>query len=170
MATAFYRYTDPQEAGNRSDIRWATLTSPVGGASLRVDGTGKHLLGMSVYPCAAVDITLAMHPADLPKRDFYTLNLDHLQSGVAGKNSWGALALPKYQIPSGKVYKWSFLLTPTDSPVVRESGASSHDSRSVSQSGIYQTNCLSDALSSSGHSRDSSVCGFSHAGSRIVKS
>ena len=73
---------------------------------------------------SAVDITLAMHPADLPKSDFYTLNLDQLQSGVAGTNSWGALALPKYLIPSGKVYKWSFLLTPTDSPVVKKAALS----------------------------------------------
>jgi beta-galactosidase len=107
----FHRYVDPQESGNRTDIRWAALTSPMGGSALRVDATGDHLLEMGVYPCAASDINLAMHPSELPKRDFQTLNIDHRQSGLGGTDSWGALALPKYRIPANKTYQWSWLLT-----------------------------------------------------------
>ena len=116
VPAAFHRYTDPQEAGNRTEIRWATLTSPAGGSGLRVDATGDHLLEMSVYPCSAADITLAMHPTELPLRDFHTLNIQHRQSGLGGTNSWGAVALPKYQIPADREYKFSFLLSLTDSP------------------------------------------------------
>ena len=112
----FHQYVDPQESGNRTDIRWATLTSPMGGGAFRADATGAHLLEFGLYPCAAEDITLAMHPTELPERNFFTLNLDHRQSGVGGTNSWGALALPQYRIPSNKTYRWSFLLTLSETP------------------------------------------------------
>jgi beta-galactosidase len=111
VPSMFHRYADPQESGNRTDIRWATLTSPMGGGSLRIDATGESLLEMGLYPCSADDISLAMHPSELPARDFFTLNIDHRQSGVGGTNSWGALALPQYRIPADKPYRWSFRLS-----------------------------------------------------------
>ncbi len=107
----FHGYIDPQESGNRTGIRWATLAGPAGGSSMRVDSTGESLLEMSLYPCAASDITLAMHQSGIPKREFYTLNLDHRQSGLGGTNSWGATALPQYQLPAGRTYHWSFMLS-----------------------------------------------------------
>jgi beta-galactosidase len=116
VATMFHRYTDPQESGNRTDIRWFMLSNPTGGSALRVDATGGHLLEMGIYPCAARDITLAMHPSEIPLRNFQTLNIDHCQSGVGGSDSWGALALPKYRIPPNRAYHWSFMLSPTDTP------------------------------------------------------
>ena len=107
----FYRYVDPQESGNRSEVRWITLTCPAGGSGLRVDATGESLLEISLYPCTASDITLAMHPVEIPARSFYTLNLDHRQSGLGGYDSWGALALPQYRLHADRPYHWSFLLT-----------------------------------------------------------
>ncbi|MEO8615442.1 MAG: glycoside hydrolase family 2 TIM barrel-domain containing protein [Luteolibacter sp.] len=113
----FHRYIDPQESGNRCGVRWATLSSPGGGSSLRVDSTGDSLLEMSLYPCAASDITLATHPSEIPQRNFHTLNLDHRQSGLGGTNSWGATALPQYQLPADKTYHWSFMLSFSETPV-----------------------------------------------------
>lgn len=112
----FHRYTDPQDSGNRTEIRWFSLTGPAGGSGLRVDATGDDFLEMGLYPCSAKDITLAMHPTELPKRDFHTLNIDHRNSGVGGTNSWGALALPQYRIPSNKPYRWSFLISLQKTP------------------------------------------------------
>lgn len=116
IPTLFYRYIDPQESGNRTGIRWATLSSPLGGGSLRIDATGDSLLEMACYPGAAADIQLAMHSSELPQRNFHTINLDHRQSGLGGTNSWGATALPQYLIRADKSYRWSFLLSPTESP------------------------------------------------------
>lgn len=110
----FHRYIDPQDAGNRTGIRWALLANPAGGSSLRVDATGSSLLEMSCYPCAATDIALAMHQTEIPRRDFQTVNLDHRNSGLGGTDSWGALALPQYRIMPGQVYQWSFILTPSE--------------------------------------------------------
>jgi beta-galactosidase len=107
----FHRYVDPQESGNRTDIRWISLASPGGGGALRVDAAGDSLLNASIYPFKARDITLAMHQSDLVSGDRYTLNLDHLHSGLGGTNSWGALALPQYRIHSGRSYQWALMLT-----------------------------------------------------------
>ena len=111
VPTLFHRYIDPQESGNHTGIRWATLTNPAGGSSLRVDSTGESLLEMSIYPCSGSDITLAMHQSEIPIRDFYTLTLDHRQSGLGGTNSWGALAQPQYLLLPDKIYHWSFMLS-----------------------------------------------------------
>lgn len=113
----FHHYADPQESGNRTEMRWASLTSPQGGGALRVDAAGEHLLEFSLYPYAASDITLAMHPSELAMSDFYTLNLDHRQSGVGGSDSWGALALHQYRIFPGKSYRWAFRLSLSETPV-----------------------------------------------------
>ena len=114
----FYQYTDPQESGNRTGIRWATLSNPSGGSSLKVDATGDTLLEMACYPCASRDIQLAMHPSELPERDFYTINLDHRQSGIGGTNSWGATALPQYLLQSNQTYRWSFMLSFSETAAV----------------------------------------------------
>lgn len=124
IPSLFHHYIDPQESGNRTGIRWATLSSPMGGSSLRIDATGQYLLEMACYPVAATDIALAMHPTEFSKRDFYTVNIDHLQSGLGGTDSWGALALQQYRIQSGKTYQWSFMLSlgETPAPVQRPRG------------------------------------------------
>ena len=109
----FHRYADPQEAGNRTGIRWSTFESPVGGEGLRVDATGDSLLEISAMPCLPEDLEFARHPGDLPRADVITLHLDHRQMGVGGTNSWGAEPLPVYQIPANKPQRWSFLLTST---------------------------------------------------------
>jgi beta-galactosidase len=119
IPSLFHLYADPQEAGQRTAIRWATLSNPAGGNSLRVDATGEHLLEMSVYPCAAADITLAAHPDEIPQRDFQTLNLDHRQSGLGGTDSWGALALQKYLLQPNNTYRWSFMLTSSETPAIQ---------------------------------------------------
>jgi beta-galactosidase len=119
IPSLFHRYIDPQESGNRTGIRWATLSSPMGGASVRIDATGDSLLETSCYPCSAADIQLAMHSSEIPQRNFYTLNLDHRQSGLGGTDSWGALALPQYLIRPDRTYQWSFLLSPSETPVVQ---------------------------------------------------
>ncbi len=110
----FHRYAEPQEAGNRTGIRWSTFDSLAGGNGLRIDATGSSLLEISAMPCLAEDLEFARHPVDLPKAEVITLHLDHQQSGVGGTNPWGAEALPRYQIPSTQPYRWSFLLTATN--------------------------------------------------------
>ena len=108
----FTRYLDPQEAGNLTDVRWARFTPTAGGEGFRVDATGDSLLAISAYPVSSDGIELARHPSDLKPGDRVVVNIDHLQMGLGGTNSWGEWPLEKYRIRPQGPYKWAFLLTP----------------------------------------------------------
>ena len=113
----FFRYADPQESGNHFGIRWATLSALDVGKILRIDATGDHLLELGAYPCKAADITLASHPSSIVMRDQYSMQIDHRHSGLGGTDSWGATALPQYQIPSNQNVQWSYMLTFNEVPI-----------------------------------------------------
>lgn len=108
----FERYPDPQEAGIRTDVRWATLTSPMGKVGWKVEATGDSLLEMAALPVAVADLELGRHGADCPNAGEITLRLDHRNMGVGGTNSWGRLPLKQYRIEAEGRYQWSFLLSP----------------------------------------------------------
>jgi beta-galactosidase len=108
----FHRYLDPQEAGNRTEVRWARIMPAFAMDGFRVDATGDSLLSISLYPASPDDIELARHPSDLRTRDRVFLNLDHLQMGLGGTNSWGEQPLDRYRIKPSGDYAWSFLITP----------------------------------------------------------
>lgn len=106
-------YIRPQEYGNKEDVRWFTLTDTRG---LGIKVTGVKPLSMSAWPWSMDDLDATSHSHELPERDFVTLNIDHMQMGVGGDNSWGHKVRPQYSIPSGKNYDYSFVLM----PVVRQ--------------------------------------------------
>ncbi|MEP4076675.1 glycoside hydrolase family 2 TIM barrel-domain containing protein [Haloferula sp.] len=111
VSSLFNRYTDPQEAGIRTDIHWATFTSPKGGTGLRVDATGRSLLDMAAIPCSPLDLELSRHGIDLVDKKETTLRIDHRNMGLGGTNSWGQKPLEAYRIKPQSQYRWSFLLS-----------------------------------------------------------
>lgn len=116
----FSRYLDPQEAGTRTEVRWARFTPFGGGTGLRADATGDSLLSVAAHPYSAGELELARHPADLQQGNQVWIYLDHKQMGVGGTNSWGELPLEKYRIPAEGTYRWSFNLTPEETPTPRQ--------------------------------------------------
>lgn len=104
-------YVRPQENANRGDIRWFTLTDRAG-TGLRIDGAPAAPLSVSAWPYSMEDLANATHDYELPRRDFITVNLDHLQMGVGGDNSWGLPVNEPYRIKPNKTYEWSFTISP----------------------------------------------------------
>ncbi|MFK7908745.1 MAG: glycoside hydrolase family 2 TIM barrel-domain containing protein, partial [Chitinophagales bacterium] len=105
-------YVRPQETGNKSDVRWATLTNEEG-RGLKVRFVEDYL-NVSVNHFAEEDldggeVKSQTHFGELEERDWTTLNIDWQQMGVGGNTSWGALPLEKYQLPF-KNYGYSFVL------------------------------------------------------------
>jgi hypothetical protein len=100
-------YIVPQENGNKTDVRWVTLTD-ADGAGLRVDGMP--LLNVSAHRYTAQDLTAALHTYDLKPREDITLNLDYVQCGL-GNASCGPGVLPAYLLTS-EVYSYSLRLRP----------------------------------------------------------
>jgi beta-galactosidase len=71
------------------------------------------LLSMSAWPYTEENIVAARHTNKLKDAGLITLNIDLVQMGVGGNDSWSDVAapLPEYQIPS-KNYRYSFYLQP----------------------------------------------------------
>ena len=101
-------YVRPQEYGNKTDVRWMTLTDDKG-SGIKV--TGLPLLYVSAWPWSMEDLEMARHPSELPPRDFITANIDFKQMGVGGDNSWGARVHEEYTLPA-KEYEYSFMIEP----------------------------------------------------------
>ncbi len=80
-------YSIPQENGNKTDVRWATLTDDDGNGLLIV---GAPLVNVNAQHYTTDDLEEAMHTYEMTRRDFVTLNVDLEQMGVGGRDSWGA--------------------------------------------------------------------------------
>jgi beta-galactosidase len=103
-------YAVPQENGNRTDVRWMFLSNKINEGLLVV---GDSLLSMSAWPYTEENIESSKHTIDLKDAGYITLNIDLVQMGVGGNDSWSDVAAPleKYQIPA-RDYHYSFYLLP----------------------------------------------------------
>jgi beta-galactosidase len=118
----FERYSRPQETGNKTDVRWIALRDRAGYGLMAV---GDRPLSVSAWPFGQEDLSFRpsgvsasgltevsdYHGADIPLRDFVTLNLDAAQMGVGGDTSWGRQVHEQYQLAPGP-YRYGFLLRP----------------------------------------------------------
>jgi beta-galactosidase len=103
-------YVMPQENGNRTGVRWMFLSDNQGtGLMVSADS----LLSMSAWPWTEDHINRAGHTNELKDAGMITLNIDLIQMGVGGNDSWSEVAAPleKYRIPAGN-YRYAFYLCP----------------------------------------------------------
>jgi beta-galactosidase len=105
-----YDYTEPGESGNKVDVRWAALTDRRGSGILVV---AQPLLSLNAMHHTTDDLQSVAHPFELPVRDFVVLNVDLMQQGVGGDNSWGAWPHPQYLIPC-RPASYQFRLEPLE--------------------------------------------------------
>jgi beta-galactosidase len=113
VADQYFRdYVEPCESGNKVDVRWVSLTNADGVGLL---AAGLPLLSVNAMHHTADDLQKAKHPFELPQREFVTLNLDWMQMGVGGDDSWGALPHAPYRLMP-KPYRYKFCLMPFSTP------------------------------------------------------
>lgn len=107
-----FEYIQPQECSNRTDVRWLKLTNSKE-RGIRIEGG--HPLSVSVWPWSSEMLETATHTNQLTKQAYYTVNIDLLQSGIGGCNSWSDDAMPieKYRAKSG-YYEYQFRLVPVN--------------------------------------------------------
>jgi beta-galactosidase len=104
----YVSYSEPQENGNKTDVRWLSLTNANGVGLLAV---GMPLLSVSAHHYTTEQMEEAKHRHQMERRDEITVNLDYRQTGVGGDDSWGARPLDQY-ILTAKAYSYSFRLRP----------------------------------------------------------
>lgn len=104
-------YVVPQENGNRTDVRWMYLHNKKSKQGLLV--VADSLLSMSAWPYTQANIQAARHTNKLKDAGYITLNIDLVQMGVGGNDSWSDVAMPleQYMIPA-RNYRYSFYLVP----------------------------------------------------------
>ena len=117
-----YLYPRPQETGNKADIRWMSVVNSEG-AGLKVAAVDE-LLSASVWQFSQEDLdfklktgssasglvpNVSKHSYDVSPRDFTTWNIDLLQMGVGGDDSWGAPVHEEYRIKPGE-FRYSFII------------------------------------------------------------
>lgn len=105
-------YPKPQENGNRTEVRWMALTTPQKNQGFVFVNDSK-VLSMSAWPYTQENLSGASHTYELKDPGFLTINIDLIQMGVGGNDSWTLVAQPleQYQIKSGD-YQYSFYLIP----------------------------------------------------------
>lgn len=90
-------YLRPQENGNKTEVRWVTLTDAKGSGLL---ASGMPLLNISAHHYSTEDLTWVLHAHELRRRQAIYLNLDYRQGGL-GNNSCGPRTLPEYCLMPG---------------------------------------------------------------------
>mgnify|MGYP003633761913 FL=1 len=116
VAELFVPYVRAQENGNRSDVRNVAFYNKQGQG---IQFLGEPLIGFSAqfhstddYHANATEVqTRNIHPHELPIKQRIFVNIDYLQRGVGGTNSWGAEPLSDYVIPYLD-YQYSFSFKP----------------------------------------------------------
>jgi beta-galactosidase len=114
-------YIYPQENGNRTGVRWMAFTD---GNRRGIMITADSLLSMSAWPWSQDAIEKATHTIELPDEPDQTVNIDLVQMGVGGNDSWSSQAapLPKYRVRP-RPMSYSFWIKPlTGKEKLRESG------------------------------------------------
>jgi beta-galactosidase len=110
----FTPYVRPQENGYRTDVRWFTLT---GESSSGLLISGAPLICFSALRYTYDDMKgfkhAGKHPWEMEKKPFIDLNVDYLQQGVGGDDSWWARVHPQYTLPA-KEYSYTYRIRPYD--------------------------------------------------------
>ncbi|NNF35126.1 MAG: DUF4981 domain-containing protein, partial [Saprospiraceae bacterium] len=119
-------YSRPQETGNKTDVRWLSLTNhedigwkvvqsirPLSVSAWQLSSEDLDFLegAQGVESASGLVPITSKHGAELMRRDFITWNIDLRQMGVGGDTSWGRLVHEEYTLPAGE-YRYSFKLIP----------------------------------------------------------
>jgi beta-galactosidase len=99
-------YLNPQEAGNRTGVRWAEVTD-ARGVGLRFEGGPT--MEFSALSWTPAEIESAQHPNELPPIHRTIVRPALMRRGVAGDDSWGARPLQKHLLPTGDLeFRFAF--------------------------------------------------------------
>ncbi|MDR1340590.1 MAG: DUF4981 domain-containing protein [Prevotellaceae bacterium] len=109
----YFPYVRPQESGNKTDVRWISLTDKKG-RGLKISGNIP--LEFSALPYSLEDLDPEVernqyHSGELNRRGEIYLNVDFRQMGVAGIDSWWSLPLEKYRINYDS-YSYKYIIEP----------------------------------------------------------
>lgn len=98
-------YLRPQECGNKTDVRFASVTNAQD-RGFRIEGAPTFEL--NALPYKPQEMEQYDHHHLLPKPEKTVVRINHLQMGVGGDDSWGARVHPEYTLHSNRSYGFMF--------------------------------------------------------------
>ncbi len=126
-----HRYSRPQETGNKTDVRWMSLTNKNGigmlvqseSTPLSMSAWQLNMTDLGFYPgkkgaesaSGLVPVT-SKHGADLFPQKIITWNIDFKQMGLGGDTSWGRQVHDEYTLPVKK-YQYAFRWIPFENKI-----------------------------------------------------
>jgi len=123
VADQYFPYVRPQENGNKTDVRWMTITDKKG---FGFEFVGMPLLSASAHHQIMEDFEspdrtdgrgkaglkmIRRHVNDVKPRELTSVNIDYRQQGVGGDDSWGAWTHDEYRLRE-KAYEFAFRILP----------------------------------------------------------
>ena len=100
------RYLVPQECGNKTDVRYASVTDGRGrGLLFAADA---NLMNFSALPYSPHEMEIAMHDFELPRVHYTYVRVSSDQMGIAGDDSWGAKPHPEYLVDVSEKKEFTF--------------------------------------------------------------
>ncbi|PWD98354.1 glycoside hydrolase family 2 TIM barrel-domain containing protein [Marinilabilia rubra] len=122
VSDQYWPYLRPQENGNKTDVRWMSITNKEGDGLLF---KGHQLLEVSAHHNILEDFESPMdgegrkinhpdehrHTTDVKPRDLTSVDIDMKQMGLGGDNSWGAWTHEQYRLTQ-KEYTYSYTIQP----------------------------------------------------------
>lgn len=113
VAEQYVPYIRPQENGNKTDVRWFTLSNAAG-QGIRIEGLQPlSISALNNYP-EDFDAGLTKkqrHASDITPRNEVVVCVDLAQRGVGGHDSWGANPLDEYRLRE-KEYQYGYIIKP----------------------------------------------------------
>lgn len=106
-----FEYYRPQETGNKTDVRWLSLTNHKG---RKIKVSGLQALSVSATNFTPEDLDAGLtkkqqHWSDVIPRKETVLCVDLFQRGIAGLNSWSEHPLEQYRFRN-KEYRYGFII------------------------------------------------------------
>ncbi len=100
-------YLKPQECGNKTEVRWATIKNE--------DGLGLEVLGyptveLNILPYTPFELEEASHGYKLLNSNHSVVRINHKQMGVGGDDSWSQKTHAEFTIYADQTYRYTFTM------------------------------------------------------------
>lgn len=119
----FWAYLRPQENGNKTDVRWVSISNAAGEGLMfmgqpLINATAQHVIMEDLESPERTDgrhrkgvKPVNRHTTDVKFRDLTSINIDYKQMGLGGDDSWGARTHDEYRLTESG-YTYSFVIKP----------------------------------------------------------
>jgi hypothetical protein len=131
VSEQYIDYLKPQEHGNKTDVRWVSLTNEEGRGLLITCATP---LEMSAHHYTAEDLDKATHGHQLQWRDEVILNMDYAQTGL-GNASCGPGVLPEYMLTPGE-YMFQITIWPVGAPAAAKPARGARKAKAAPEAAV----------------------------------